>query len=374
MSRGSAPAFGESGERWIAHVDMDAFFVGVELLRRPNLRGKPVIVGTSTDPRSRGVVMAASYEARKFGVRSAVPLSVAHRRCPQAVLLPRDMAHYREVSGDVMAVVRRHSPRIEVAGLDEAYLDLSDEPLPKTVCRRIKHDVRTETGLTCSIGLAQSKLVAKVASDLDKPNGFCMLRPGDWLPAVGGRPVSLLPGVGPKTDERLAGLGIRTIAELAGSATELLERSFGPRQAAELHRRASGIDASPVVTGRERKSESRETTFPADVDDREVLLETATRLATDVCAGLREGGYRGRTVTLKVRLRPFRTYTRSRTIEAPTDDGALVGRVARELLDTVELDAPVRLVGVGVASLSRTADSARRADPGSAESLHLGGL
>jgi len=339
-------------ERWIAHVDMDAFFVGVELLRRPELRGKPVVVATGTDPTARGVVMAASYEAREFGVHSALPLSIAHRRCPQAVLVPRDMDLYREVSGRVMSIVRRQSERVEVAGLDEAYLDLSGELLPKTTCRRIKHEIRSETGLACSIGLAPNKLLAKIASDLDKPDGFRVLRREQILEAVGDRPAALIPGVGPKTAQRLATLGIATVAELAGAAPGALERALGPRLGGELSARANGVDDRPVETVRVPKSESRETTFARDVDDPLVLRETLERLVADVCEHLAGTGYRGRTVTLKIRLRPFRTYTRSRTLEAPTCEPEVVGPVARTLLERVELDAPVRLLGVGLSGLS----------------------
>ena len=340
-------------ERWIAHVDMDAFYASVELLRRPELRGKPVVVGTGSDPHSRGVVMAASYEARKFGVHSAMPLSIAHRRCPDAVLIPRDMALYRQVSKRVMEILRRHSDCVEVLGLDEAYLDLSNALMPKTWCRRIKHEIKTETGLTCSVGLAPNKLLAKVASDLDKPDGFRHLRAEEWLDVVGDRPVSLIPGVGPKTEERLRASGIARVRDLASADPAGLERMFGPRHARGLHARANGIDRGEVITERERKSESRETTFGTDVADRTVLLETLDRLVEDLCRNLASGGYLGRTVTLKIRLRPFRTLTRSRTIDAPTRDPAAVREIARALLDNVELDAPVRLIGVGVASLSQ---------------------
>jgi DNA polymerase-4 len=340
-------------ERWIAHVDMDAFFVGVELLRRPDLRGKPVVVATGTDPSARGVVMAASYEAREFGVHSALPLSVAHRRCPQALLIPRDMGHYREVSGRVMSIVRRHSETVEVAGLDEAYLDLSGDLLPKTTCRRIKHEIRSETGLACSVGLAPNKLLAKIASDLDKPDGFRVLRREQMLEAVGERPAALIPGVGPKTVERLAAVGISTVAELARAAPAALERALGGRLGPGLVARANGIDDRPLETERAPKSESRETTFARDVDDPIVLRETLERLVADVCEHLAASGYRGRTVTLKIRLRPFRTYTRSRTLEAPTCETAVVGPVARSLLERVELDAPVRLLGIGLSGLRR---------------------
>jgi DNA polymerase-4 len=331
---------------------MDAFFVAVELRRRPELRGKPVVVGTGSDPNARGVVMAASYEARKFGVRSAMPLVTAHRRCPQMVLLPRDMQHYVEWSRRVMAILRKEVACVEVLGLDEAYLDLSDSDFPKSVCRRVKHRVKEETGLVCSIGLAPNKLLAKIASDLDKPDGFCVLTPEKMLEAVGDRPATLIPGVGPKTFERLRRAGIRTVADLAGASDEDLGRA---RLGAELRDRARGIDNRRVQTKRERKSESCETTFAADVSDRSVMLETLDRLAARLCEGLQRGGYRGRTVTLKIRLRPFRTYTRSRTIESPTADVTTVREVAHELLGRVEIDTPVRLLGIGVSALERVA-------------------
>jgi DNA polymerase-4 len=339
--------------RWIAHVDMDAFFVAVERLRRPELNGKPVIVATGTDPNARGVVMAASYEARKFGVHSALPLTIAHRRCPDAILVSRDMDSYREASREVMAVLRRYSDLIEVAGLDEAYLDLSDEPMPKSCCRRIKHEIKTEVALVCSIGLAPNKLLAKIASDLDKPDGFYVLRPEQMLEAVGDRPATLIPGVGPKTAERLARLGITQVAQLAQAPAGKLEQALGQQHGRALRARANGIDDRRVVTQREPKSESRETTFPHDIDDPAVLRETLQRLVDDLCERLEASGYAGRTVRLKIRLRPFRTYTRSRTIDTPTSDADVVGAIARELLDAFEIDAPVRLLGVGVDSLRR---------------------
>jgi DNA polymerase-4 len=342
-------------ERWIAHVDMDAFFVSAELLRRPELHGQPVVVATGTDPGARGVVMAASYEARRFGVHSAVPLAVAHRRCPQAVLIQRDMSYYRELSKQVMAMLARYSDLVEILGLDEAYLDLSDSAAPRTCGRRIKHDVRQELGLTCSVGLAPNKLLAKIASDLDKPDGFRVLAADELLTAVGDRPASLIPGVGPKTAQRLGRLGISTVADLAHAEPGVLERAVGARLGPSLRARAHGVDDRPVVTEREPKSESRETTFAQDVDDPQALRETLERLVGDLCGGLEASRLRGRTVTLKIRLRPFRTYTRSRTIDAHTRDPAVIAGVARELLGAFERDAPVRLLGVGVASLVRDA-------------------
>jgi DNA polymerase-4 len=357
-------------ERQIAHVDMDAFFVGVELLRRPELRGGPVIVATGTNPHARGVVMAASYEARKFGVHSGMPLSIAHRHCPHAVLLARDMELYRETSRGVMGMLGRYSDLVEVVGLDEAYLDLSDSLMPKSCCRRMKHEIRTETGLTCSVGLAPNKLLAKIASDLDKPDGFRVLSLEQWLEAVGGRSVSLLPGVGPRTQERLAALGFTTVAQLAQSNVTTLASALGPRHAESLRSRANGRDDSPVVSERERKSESREVTFASDVNDPSVLRETLAQLVDDLCSNLESSGNRGRTVTLKVRLRPFRTHTRSRTLDLPTRDPAVVGAVARELFEHLEVSSPVRLIGVGVASLTRDdAGSGARPDIGAEDDV-----
>jgi len=359
--------------RTIAHVDMDAFFVSVELLRRPQLRGKPVVVGTEGGAASRGVVMAASYEAREFGVHSALPLAIAHRRCPQAILIPRDMAFYRRASAKVMEIVRRFSDRVEVAGLDEAYLDLSECPAPKARARQLKRQMREETRLVCSVGLAPNKLCAKIASDLEKPDGLCVLEPERIVEVVGDRPAKLIPGVGPRTSERLERMGIRTVANLATATDAALEGAFGPRWGTELRDRARGQDDRPVVTEREQKSESRETTFPRDVSERAVLNATLDELADSVARGLAEGGHIGRTITLKIRLRPFRTHTRSRTIESPTRDPDRIRAVARELLDAFKLDAPVRLLGVGVAGLAKSdsvpADPAIMSAP---EALTLG--
>jgi DNA polymerase-4 len=332
------------------HVDMDAFFVSVELLRRPELQGRPVVVATGTDPSARGVVMAASYEARRFGVHSALPLATAQRRCPQMVLVPRDMTNYRDVSRQVMELLRRYSDAVEVAGLDEAYLDLSDSPAPKARARRLKAEMRTETGLVCSVGIGPNKLVAKIASDLDKPDGFCVLSSERMLEAVGDRPANLIPGVGPKTYERLHRAGIRSVADLAVADQGALQKALG-RSGLDLQQRARGIDARPLETSRQRKSESRETTFASDVSDTATLRETLDQLSRDVCVGLTQEGISGRTITVKLRLSPFRTRTRSQTLPQATRDPHSVAAVARELLGRFELDAPVRLVGVGISSL-----------------------
>jgi DNA polymerase-4 len=345
-------------ERTICHVDMDAFYVSIELLRHRELRGKPVIVAGSTDPNSRGVVMTASYEARRFGVHSALPLATARRRCPEAVVLPSDMELYRRGSARVMEVLRGFSDRVEVAGLDEAYLDLSDSPAPKARARQLKREVHEATRLVCSVGLAPNKLLAKIASDLDKPDGFRVLRREQMLEAVGDRPASLIPGVGPKTAARLARVRVRTVRELATASDEVLIAALGPNHGPALRTLANGRDERPVTTGRAPKSESRETTFASDVDDPDELRDHLERLTRSLCERLAKGGYAGRTVTLKIRLVPFRTFTRSRTLPSPTCDPALVGATARELLDRFERDAPVRLLGVGVAGLVQDGGSA----------------
>jgi DNA polymerase-4 len=341
----------------IAHVDMDAFYVAVELLRRPELRGKPVIVATGTDPTARGVVMTASYEARRYGVHSALPLATAHRRCPDAVLLPRDMKAYREKSREVMTILRGYSDTVEVVGVDEAYLDLTGSLVPASRARELKREVRERTELICSVGLAENKLLAKIASDLEKPDGLCTLTAEEMLDRVGERPASLIPGVGPKTAERLGRIGVRSVAELATADPGTLRATLGPSLGALLRERANGIDNRRLETERERKSESRETTFSADVTDRGHLLETVDRLARSVCEGFASEGWRGRTVTLKIRLRPFKTHTRSRTLDSPTRDPETVSATARELLERFDPSAPVRLVGVGVAGLSRAAEA-----------------
>jgi DNA polymerase IV len=328
---------------------MDAFYVSIELLRHPELRGKPVVVAYDGP---RGVVTTASYEARKYGVHSALPMVTARRRCPELVVLPVDMQLYRRGSNKVMETLGEFSEEVEVVGLDEAYVDLSSSPVPQSRGNEIKRKIRDATRLVCSIGLAPNKLMAKIASDLDKPDGFFVLEHENWLAVVGDQPASLLPGVGARTSERLRGLGIQTVRQLANADPQLLESAFGPKQGHGLRQRANGVGSERLTMDRIRKSESRETTFPEDVTDREVLAATVDGLARSVCESLASHGRRGRTVTLKIRLRPFRTYTRSRTLEAQTCDPDTVAAIARELLERFDPQAPVRLVGVGVAGLT----------------------
>jgi DNA polymerase IV len=335
----------------IAHVDMDSFYVSIEMLRHPELRGKPVVVAHDGP---RGVVTTASYAARKFGVHSALPMVVARRRCPQLVCLPVDMQLYRRGSIAVMEVLHQFSDTVEQVGMDEAYVDLTGSPVPQSRAREIKTRVKERTKLVCSIGLAPNRLMAKIASDLDKPDGLCVLTEENWMERVGEKPASLLPGVGPRTFERLKELGIETVADLADAEESLLEERFGPKHGKGLRDRGRGIGATSLTTERVRKSESRETTFPYDVEDSEELREVLERLADSVCRSMESHGRRGRTVTMKIRLRPFRTFTRSRTLPEHTNDPDIVKSVALELLENFDRDAPVRLIGVGLAGLEET--------------------
>jgi DNA polymerase-4 len=332
----------------IAHVDMDAFYVSIEMLRHPELRGKPVVVAYDGP---RGVVTTASYEARKYGVHSALPMVTARRRCPDLIVLPVDMQLYKRGSNKVMETLREFSDQVEVVGLDEAYVDLSSSPVPQSRAQEIKRRIREVTRLVCSIGLAPNKLMAKIASDLDKPDGFYVLDHDNWLETVGEKPASLLPGVGPKTFGRLRGLGIETVAQLARTDEFTLGQAFGPNHGEALRARANGVGSTKLNEETVRKSESRETTFPQDVTDRDVLRETVERLARSVCESLASHGRRGRTVTLKIRLRPFKTYTRSRSLPSHTVEPDTVAATALELLERFDPQTPVRLIGVGVAGL-----------------------
>ncbi len=325
---------------------MDAFYVGVELLRRPELRARPVIV-SGDGPRA--VVTTASYEARRYGVGSAMPTARARRLCPQAVLVPPDHARYRAVSGEVMAIVRAHIDRVEVVGLDEAYLDLTGMAAPRAAMRRLAADVREHTGLGCSIGIGPSRLVAKVASDAEKPAGFVVLTQSQARERFGPAAPSLVPGIGPKTAARLAELGIDTLAALAEADPSVLVERFGPRLGPYLRARARFEDETPVSAERIAVSESRETTFPTDVRDRTELEAILRRLTAELCAALERQGRRARTVGIKVRLDDFSTHTRSRTLAEPVGAAAQVEPVAVELLRAFAPARPVRLVGVRVA-------------------------
>jgi len=342
-------------ERVIAHLDLDAFYVSVELLRSPELRGRPVVV-SGTGPRA--VVTTASYEARRYGVGSAIPAARARRLCPQAVFLRPDFEAYRAYSRRVMKMVRAAASTVEVAGLDEAYLDIGERVAPHAAMRRLARDIRDALGLGCSVGIGPSKLVAKLASDAEKPDGFVTLTRESARQRFAGAAPGLLPGIGPKTAEALTAMGIATVADLAAAPLERLSERFGPRNGPWLRRRARFEDDSPVTDGRVAVSESRETTFSHDLSDRDELERILERLAGELCAGLARHGRRGRTVAIKVRLDDFRTATRARTLPAPTGEAADVAAVARELLREYAPSRPVRLLGVRVAGFERDDRSA----------------
>jgi DNA polymerase-4 len=336
-------------ERCVAHLDMDAFYVSVELRRRPELKGRPVIVA-GTGPRS--VVTTASYEARRFGVGSAMPAARARRLCPDGVYLAPDFAYYREASREVMAAVRSAVEVVEVVGLDEAYLDLTGLPAPHAAMRRLAVEIDRTTGLGCSIGIGPSKLVAKVASDAEKPRGFVVLTREQACQRFAASPCGLVPGIGPKTVERLRGLGIETLGALATAPYDRLAPRFGPRWAAELQQRARFEDSSPVTEERKVVSESRELTFDDDIADLPRLETVLGQLVERLCAALVAQRRRGRTVGIKVRLDDFSTHTRARTLPEAVGSADRVGPVALDLLRRFAPPRPVRLLGVRVAGLA----------------------
>ncbi len=348
------------GSLRVAHLDADAFYVSIELGRRPELRGLPVVVA-GTGPRA--VVTTASYEARRFGVGSAMPAARARRLCPDAVFLAPDFPVYREVSGRVMAIVRAHVERVEVVGLDEAYLDVAGLFSPRAAMRRLVAEIREATGLTCSVGIGSNKLVAKVASDAEKPAGFVVLTRAQACARFAQSPPGLVPGIGPKTAARLLALGIRTLGELAVAPEALLVERFGANLGRELRRR--GRFEHDGVVGAERKvvSESRERTFDEDIRDPQRLRAELERMSGELCASLAKHGRAGRTIGIKVRLDDFSTATRAHTVAEPTRDAELVGAVAQRLLAEYAPPRPVRLLGVRVAGLA--AEPATRPGPAS---------
>jgi DNA polymerase-4 len=334
--------------RCIAHLDMDAFYVSVEVRRRPQLRGLPVIVSGSGP---RAVVTTASYEARRFGVGSAMPAARARRLCPDGVFVTPDFAYYREASAEVMTIVRRHAEIVEVVGLDEAYIDLTDILAPHAAMRRVVAEIERSTGLGCSVGIGPSKLVAKVASDAEKPRGFVVLSMQQARARFASASPGLVPGIGPKTAERLHSLGVDTLSKLASVPASELVTAFGPRLGPELRRRALFEDRSPVSEQRKVVSESRETTFDQDIADMGELESLLRRLVERLCSALVDQGRCGRTVGIKVRLDDFSTHTRARTLPDAVGSAERVGPVALELLRRFDPPRPVRLLGVRVAGL-----------------------
>ena len=336
----------------IAHVDMDAFYVSVELQRRPELNGKPVVVAGSGP---RAVVTTASYEARRFGVFSATPAERARRLCPQAVFVPPDFDHYRARSREVMQTLHDHVERVEVVGLDEAYLDLSEFDRPRAAARRVKAAITERTGLGCSIGIGPNKLVAKVASDADKPNGFVELTAEQARERFAQAKPGLVPGIGPKTAERLQRQGIETLGALAAVPDERLTEWFGPRLGPYLGSLARFEDERAIETIRLAKSESRETTFDYDLRGLNDLEPQLRKLTEQLCDTLTKQDARGRTIGIKVRYADFSTVTRARSLPAAVNDFEAVWQTAADLLRRLDPPQPVRLVGVRVAGLDEEA-------------------
>lgn len=365
-------------DRTILHVDLDAFFAAVEQRDRPDLRGKPVIVGG--DPRGRGVVSAASYEARAYGVRSAMSLQEAVRRCPNGVFLPVDGRRYQQASRDVMAVLRRFTPQVEPISIDEAFLDVTgsialfgDGP---AMAARIKATVRDDVGLTASVGVAANKLVAKVASDLRKPDGLVVVAPGDEAAFLAPLPIGRLWGVGEKTAAALADFRVQTIGDLAALPRDVVVRRFG-KHGASLIDRARGIDADPIHEGDPAKSVGHEHTFDVDTSDPEVIERTLLAMAEGVSGRLRSAGVRASTISVKIRDTSFRTITRQRTLTEPTDLTEPIFRAALELARPEVRGHRIRLLGVTASNLGEreqlalfaTEDPKRRAAIEAADAL-----
>jgi DNA polymerase-4 len=331
----------------ILHLDLDAFYASVEQLADPSLRGKPVIVG-GLGP--RGVVCAASYEARPFGVQSAMPMARARRACPHAVFLAPRFEAYGEASAQVMAILREVTPLVEPIALDEAFLDVGRarrlHGTGEEIAVELRRRIRADTGLVASVGVATTKMLAKLASDLAKPDGILVVEPGTELDVLHPLDVGRLWGVGPATRRRLDRLGVHTVGELAELPVETLVNALGKAHGTHLHELAWNRDARAVDPHRELKSIGHEETFPRDVHDRALLEKEARRMAEKVGERLRRAGRSGRTVQLKLRYADFRTITRSRTLPEATDTAGEIGAVAIELLRAVDLGDGIRLLGV----------------------------
>jgi DNA polymerase-4 len=337
-------------ERHILHLDMDAFYASVEEILDPSLKGKPIVVGAR--PEQRGVVSSASYAARAFGIHSAMPTAQALRLCPQLVIIAPHRRAYSEYSARMMAILSEYSPLIEPLSLEEAFLDVAGCEArwgsPEELARRIQKRLEVELGLSASVGLAANKLVAKIASGLEKPHGFVVVPHGKEAEFLAPLPVEKLWGVGEVTARSLHEMGVFAIGQLAQLPTAQLEARFG-RRGHDLHRQARGIDDSPVVVEREEKSLSREVTFAQDIGDRRALRKTLLSLSEDVARQLRKRGLRGRTVKLKLRYADFTTLTRQVTVAAPTDLAQVIFDQAARLLDKAwDRRRKVRLIGVGV--------------------------
>jgi DNA polymerase-4 len=339
---------------------MDAFYASVELLRRPDLRGLPVVIGGRGNPDSRGVVSTCTYEARAFGIRSAMPMRTAKNLCPHAVFLPTDFAEYKRWSQVFKAEMRAVSPVFEDRGIDEAYLDITEvagESLE--IGRALKERVVSATGMTCSLAIAPNKLLAKLGSELDKPDGLTILGLEDIPTRIWPLDVRKLQGVGPKAEEKLKALGYRTIGDVAAVTYEKLRESFGESYSRHLHETSNGRDERPVVTYREPKSISAETTFDEDVGDRQAIAKVLARYAKRVADELKQKGYRCRTVGIKLRFTGFELVTRDKTLAEATDDPLVIRNAVFECLERVELKKTVRLLGVRLTELRPAGEEER---------------
>ncbi len=341
--------------RSILHVDMDAFYASVEQRDNAELRGKPLVVGGTTN---RGVVAAASYEARRFGIRSAMPMRDALRRCPDLLRVRPRMSHYKAVSRQVFEIFRSITPLVEGLSLDEAFLDVSSSVAlfgsPVEIARSIKQQILEQTQLTASVGVAQNKLVAKIASDLDKPDGLTVVYPDDYASRLDPLPVSVIPGIGKKTLERLDGTGIATVRDLRLAEDSVLRPVFG-RYTQKTRERAAGIDDRPVVPEREEKSISAEETYDTDLDNREDMERELLRLTERTAARIRKANLAAATVQIKIRQADFSTFTRQRRINPPANGTDQLYAIARQLLQTWlagNPDARLRLLGVGGSDLA----------------------
>ncbi len=351
--------------RRILHLDMDAFYASVELLRRPDLKGRPLVIGGRGTPgvespissyAGRGVVTTATYEARAFGIHSAMPMSRAARLCPHAIALPTDFAEYRRMSGLFKDCMLSISPVMEDRGIDEAFLDITDvRGDTEEIGAELKRRVMDATQLTCSIGIAPNKLLAKMASELQKPDGLTILSASDVPARIWPLAARKLPGVGPVTEKKLEALGMLTIGDIAARPLADLLAAFGPSHGNGLHHASHGRDEREVVTEREPKSRSRETTFASDLSDWQDIARTLAALSKEVAEDLRDEGVRGRTIGLKLRFSNFETVTRDRTIAEATDSAEVIRKAVFECLSRVKLERSVRLLGVRVGNLEKAA-------------------
>lgn len=346
-------------ERTILHIDMDAFFAAVEVLHRPELKGKPVIVGGTTN---RGVVSTASYEARTFGIHSAMPIFQAREKCPGGIFLPVNMARYKEMSESVMKILEDFTPLVETVSIDEAYLDITGmEDLlgnPEQIALRIKERIYNETRLTCSIGIAPNKFLAKVASDMHKPDGLTIIQADEVDTFLAKLPVERIPGVGKSTVEALKRYGIKTAGEIKAFSMDQLIKRFG-KFGLRLHDLSQGHDSSAVVPLRDIKSISAEETLSSNTSDLSLLSKKLNDHADNVAGRLRNHGLKGKTITIKIKFSDFTAVTKAQTIASATDSSKMIFYNAIQLLADQPLKKKVRLIGVEVSNLLKDSEDAQ---------------